>query len=125
MCIKGSWTEQNIYPAKLFGCALAMIGYNRAARVLNIVSTTAAYVVPETCVDESCRLIEPLPQSQLPPNLLLIFIHASVREISRRTAIRDTWAKDITNKDASPIQYRLHQPGNNFNKMEFIIIILC
>ena len=71
-----------------------------------IIYYTTGYVVPDTCIAESCHMESPLRESQLPPNLLLILIHASAAGYKRREAIRATWAKEITNKDTSPIQYR-------------------
>ena len=61
---------------------------------------------PDSCVAKDCIVTRPLPLSKLPPNFLLVLIHTSVEERSRREAIRKTWASTLNNHPTSPVQYR-------------------
>lgn len=62
--------------------------------------------MPDTCISEDCQVRDPLPMSELSPNLLLVLIHASAREKETRDAIRETYVSRLANHVDAPIQYR-------------------
>ena len=65
---------------------------------------------PATCKD--CFLSKPIDLSLLEPYLLLVLVHATAVDRTRRDAIRQTWVSDYRGLLNPPVQYRFVVGGD-------------